>query len=67
MQKYNSALKALPSDEGSSAQDQVKVKVAQDMISKSKAKGVSPSAYLAKVQQEPVQSPWKLAIGDIYT
>lgn len=64
--KHNAGLKSKGKGEGGSSQEEIKVKVAQEMISKSKAKGMTAEAYLAKVEQEDNQSPWKLAIGDIY-
>lgn len=67
VEQHNKVLRARCQETGGSAED-IKVKVAQDVISKSKAKGVSPLKYLAEAESgESHQNAWKLAIAGIYT
>lgn len=61
MAQHNEALKKKAKDAGGTPGDEIKVKVAQDIISKSKSKGISEDQYLAEAS-----NAWKQAMADIY-
>lgn len=63
--QHNQGLKQRAQDGGASGEE-IKVKVAQDVISKAKAKGISEDQYMVEAQNAESNSAWKLAMADIY-
>lgn len=67
VEQHNGVLRERCKERGG-ASEEIKVKVAQEIISKSKAKGISPVRYLAEAESgEGQENIWKLAIAGIYT
>lgn len=66
--QHNQSLKGRANDGDSAAArgEEIKLKVAQDVISKAKNKGISEHQYLAEAQSAESNSAWKLAMADIY-
>lgn len=67
--QHNQSLKGRANDGDGAAirGEEIKLKVAQDVISKAKNKGISEHQYLAEAQSAESNSAWKLAMADIYT
>lgn len=67
LEQHNRMWEERSKEAGLPQSDEIKVKVAQETISKSKARGISADQYLANAMQDNPQSPWKVTIGEIYT
>lgn len=65
VKEANEVLKVRSREKGQSyGGDDIKVKVVQEIISKSKAKGISEEAYLMQARES--ESVWKETVADIY-
>jgi hypothetical protein len=64
--QHNAGLKKRLEDGSTQTAEEIKVSVAQSVISKAKSKGVSEDQFMAEAQNADLGNAWKLAMADIY-